>query len=191
MTAVSRRGLIGSLGVRRRRQLAVVGKLAAFPEAEHVAAVAGRLAHPLVARGEGLFDAVRGTPDDPARAGFPARGGERAVVLADVRAVGPGAFDEPGVVVDDERHAGRLGEGPDLGSEGEDVWREKFLGADLQDVHASGDHLPGGFDSGGRRDVAEVEDAVEPAIRERFHGKGRMQNAECRSPEERASGSTL
>ncbi len=75
------------------------------------------------------------------------------------------------MVVEDEWDAGGIGQRADERGEGEDVGGEEILGADLQDVHAAGDHLAGGCGGSRGRDVAEVEDAVEPAVGERLHGK--------------------
>ena len=84
-----------------------------------------------------LLGAVGGQADERVGPGDCARLGDRAVVLADVHAVGAGRGDEVGPIVEDEQRASDLAPLARDGGSGEDLLVGRVLAAQLEDVDAA------------------------------------------------------
>lgn len=105
---------------------------------------------------EGLGDGVGGFPDDGAGSGKLAGLGDGEVVLADVCAGGAGAFDEFGVVVEDEGNTGGLEKWDEFHRDLRERLGGEFFSAELHDIDAASDHLPGELPGLGDFDVTQV-----------------------------------
>lgn len=114
-------------------------------------------------RRDRLGDAVRGFADDDFGADEAAHFGDRWVVLADVNAVTHG---ERGMVVDDQRNAGRLGERPQLRRESRDFGAGNFFGAELQHLDAARNQSARHRHLLSRGDGTEIENSVNPRRRQ-------------------------
>ena len=124
-----------------------------------------------------LGDAVGGFSDDGWRhlagkgaTGAPAGIGDGAVILPNMRALGADGGDDLGEVVDDEWDAGFFGDGDECFSERLDFVVGKVFSAELDDIDAALDHFGKGLRRGFAGDVAEIDDPVEVAIGDGFHG---------------------
>jgi hypothetical protein len=113
-------------------------------------------------RGVGLRGCVRRASDDPLGADQRARGGGRAVVLADVHAVGGARVDEVGAVVEDEQRAVRVGGGAEVARGGDQPFVVERLVAQLDHVGATAQRRVE------ERPRAGVADEVEAGPRQAF-----------------------
>ena len=113
-------------------------------------------------RGVGLRGRVRRAPDDPLGPDQRARRGGRAVVLADVHAVGGAGLHEVGAVVEDEQRAVRVGGGAERARGGDQPVVVERLVAQLDEVGATAQR---GVEE---RPRAGVADEVEAGVRQAF-----------------------
>ena len=102
-------------------------------------------------RGVGLRGRVRRAPDDPLGPDQRARRGGRAVVLADVHAVGGAGLHEVGAVVEDEQRAVRVGGGAERARGGDQPVVAERLVAQLDQVGAPAQRGVEERRAGGRR----------------------------------------
>jgi hypothetical protein len=102
--------------------------------------------------------------DDFSRADYFARGSQRAIVLADVHAIGIELGSKLRVIVDDERHAGSSTNWKNFFSHIANLTDVAALRAKLQNIGATGNELQCSSHSIGLRDIAEIKNRVELPI---------------------------
>jgi hypothetical protein len=100
----------------------------------------------------------------------PALRWERAVVLAEVDAVGTEFEGEGGVVVEDEGDSGGAADGEEFFGDAADGGEVVALGAELEEMGSAGEERAGDGFGVFLGDVAEVEDAVEAGVVEHCRG---------------------